>query len=356
MRVAVGQRALDLARAGAWAQPVSAANVLEHRRAIGIHRHPIRLSRPARPSPHGPRALSFSAVGPKFAPPASPARSSLRSSLPAAADARRCAAGSHAALAGFDGRGTAALAVDLETGERRLRAQRRARPLLPASNEKLAVTYAALVALGPSFRMRTEVLGDGRLRDGVVWVGDLVLKGYGDPTFSTTPASPTLARDVRASGIRRVTGRLRRPTSRTSTRGAAAPGWKPWFVTGESRPLSALGPDGARRDREARSAGRSGGPASASPAATRSSVRAGGWPLAVRFSPPLEEILHRMDVESDNFTWRRCVLKQLGAVARAAGHDRGGRRGRPRDPRRAEDPARRRPDRRRLRPVRRSTA
>ena len=153
----------------------------------------------------------------------------------------------HAALAGFDGRGTAALAVDLETGKA-VYAHNASSALLPASNEKLAVTYAALVALGPSFRMRTEVLGDGHLRDGVVWVGDLVLKGYGDP-FLDDAGLAALARDLRAGGIRRVTGRLLADESYFDSR-RGGPGWKPWFVTGESRPLSALGPDGARRDRE----------------------------------------------------------------------------------------------------------
>src|SRR6185312_11423855 len=54
--------------------------------------------------------------------------------------------------------------------------------LVPASNEKLAVTFAALVQFGPSYRFRTEVLGTG-YRDGPVWYGDLFLKGYGDPTL-----------------------------------------------------------------------------------------------------------------------------------------------------------------------------
>jgi serine-type D-Ala-D-Ala carboxypeptidase/endopeptidase (penicillin-binding protein 4) len=47
-------------------------------------------------------------------------------------------------------------------------------------------------------------------------------------------------------------------------------------------------------------------------------ARAGGWPLAVRFSPPLPEILREMDVESDNHT-AELLLKQLGAVAGEAG-------------------------------------
>ena len=163
--------------------------------------------------------------------------------------------------------------------------------------------------------MRTEVLGDGRLRDGVVWVGDLILKGYGDPTLDDAGLA-ALARDLRASGIRRVTGGLLADESYfDSQRGG--PGWKPWFVTGESRPLSALGPDGARRDRRRHSAGRSGGPGSASQGGTKL-VRAGGWPLAVRFSPPLEEILRRMDVESDNYL-AEMVLKKLGAVVARQG-------------------------------------
>src|SRR5690349_9918390 len=33
--------------------------------------------------------------------------------------------------------------------------------LIPASNEKLAVTYAALVELGTAYRFRTEVLSPG---------------------------------------------------------------------------------------------------------------------------------------------------------------------------------------------------
>ena len=87
-----------------------------------------------------------------------------------------------AALAGYHGAGTGAIAVDLTTGKA-VFAHNAGASLLPASNEKLALTYAALVVLGPTFRMRTELLGEGHLRDGVVWEGDLVLRGYGDPTL-----------------------------------------------------------------------------------------------------------------------------------------------------------------------------
>ena len=78
--------------------------------------------------------------------------------------------------------------------------------LAPASNEKLPVSFAALVRLGPGYRFRTEVLGDGTLVGGT-WRGDLYLKGYGDPTLTRWDMR-ALAAQLRAWGIRRVAGRV----------------------------------------------------------------------------------------------------------------------------------------------------
>ena len=100
---------------------------------------------------------------------------------------------------------TSALAVDLATGKQ-LYARNPRMPLIPASNEKLAVTYASLLALGPSFRFSTDVLGEGEL-DGTLWRGDVVLKGYGDPTLSTLDLL-SLASQLRSQGIRRVSGQV----------------------------------------------------------------------------------------------------------------------------------------------------
>ena len=83
----------------------------------------------------------------------------------------------------IDPRRTAALAVDLQTGNVVVRSNS-GHALLPASAEKLAVSFAALRLLGPSFRFRTEVVGTGVL-DGTVWVGNLVLVGFGDPTLGS---------------------------------------------------------------------------------------------------------------------------------------------------------------------------
>jgi D-alanyl-D-alanine carboxypeptidase/D-alanyl-D-alanine-endopeptidase (penicillin-binding protein 4) len=222
----------------------------------------------------------------------------------------------YAALAGFHGPGSAVLAVDLATGSV-VYAHRATTALLPASNEKLVVTYAALEALGPSFRVQTSVLGEGRLGPAGVWTGNLVLKGGGDPTLDQAGLDG-LARSLRAAGVRRVTGSLVADESWFDAR-RSGPGWKAGFVPHESQALSALsirGVDGAGgtamlfRAALARAGVRVAGPTKR--------ARAGGWPLASRWSPPLEDILRHMDVESDNFV-AELVLKQLGAVLGTGG-------------------------------------
>jgi D-alanyl-D-alanine carboxypeptidase/D-alanyl-D-alanine-endopeptidase (penicillin-binding protein 4) len=222
----------------------------------------------------------------------------------------------HGALAGFTGPGTAALAVDLATG-RVVYAHRAENALLPASNEKLVVTYAALEALGPAFRMQTSVLGEGLFGPAGVWTGNLVLRGGGDPTLDRAGLA-RLAGDVRVAGVRRVTGSLVADESWFDSR-RSGPGWKAGFVPFESQALSALaiaGVDGSLRTAAlfraalARAGVRVDGPTKR--------AHGGGWPLAVRWSPPLAEILRHMDVVSDNFT-AELVLKQLGAVVARQG-------------------------------------
>ena len=96
---------------------------------------------------------------------------------------------------------TGAIVLDLESGTD-LFAHNPRLALRPASNEKLATTYAALTALGPSFRIETDVLGEGT-QDGATWQGNLVLKGYGDPALSFAQLG-ALARQVAADGIKQV--------------------------------------------------------------------------------------------------------------------------------------------------------
>ena len=74
---------------------------------------------------------------------------------------------------------------------------------------------------------------------GRVWNGNLCLVGFGDPTLDRRDLD-RLAPRFAATGIRRIDGARRSATTRTSTPGATAPGWKPCYLGIESRPISAL--------------------------------------------------------------------------------------------------------------------
>ena len=209
-----------------------------------------------------------------------------------------------------------ALAMDLATGTV-LFTQNSALSLAPASNEKLPVTYAALANLGASYRIETDVLGEGS-QDGTDFDGTIVLKGGGDPTLSTAGLR-SLAAQVRALGIRHVTGGIVGDESYFDARRTVA-GWKPSFYLNESPPLSALTVDRARGTRT---------PALAAATSFRTALRKAGIavdgpvsvrpvddfavPLAQIDSPTLASIIRFMDKESDNFT-AELLLKQLGAV------------------------------------------
>lgn len=215
---------------------------------------------------------------------------------------------------------SAAFAIDLDTGEA-VYSRNASLPLLPASNEKLAVTYAALTALGPSFQIETDVLGSGQ-QVGTTWQGDLVLKGYGDPTLSSGDLS-LLAEQIRAAGIARVTGRIVADESWFDAR-RTAPGWKAAFYIEESPPLSALIVDRGVVGRFT-----SHDPALAAgqlfrTALVHAGVRVAGptvhgvaddtaMPLASIDSPQLATIVRWMDRVSDNFD-AEMLLKELGAV------------------------------------------
>jgi serine-type D-Ala-D-Ala carboxypeptidase/endopeptidase (penicillin-binding protein 4) len=213
---------------------------------------------------------------------------------------------------------SAAVALDLASGNV-LFEQNPGRSLAPASNEKLPLTYAALMQLGPTYRIETDVLGQGQ-QDGTQWTGTLVLKGNGDPTLSRADLR-ALAAQVKAFGIRSVTGGVSGDESAYDTRRIVA-GWKPSYFIDESPPLSALVVDRARVGRVVTRS-----PALAAATAFRSALRKAGiavagplrtgeadaWSeqLADVSSPTLGTMLRFMDRESDNFT-AEMLLKQLG--------------------------------------------
>jgi D-alanyl-D-alanine carboxypeptidase/D-alanyl-D-alanine-endopeptidase (penicillin-binding protein 4) len=215
---------------------------------------------------------------------------------------------------------SAAVAFDLTTGAVVFSRNDRL-SLVPASNEKLAITYAALEALGPDYQIETDVLGQGELV-GTTWRGSLVLQGHGDPTLSRTDLS-WLARQVRAAGIRQVVGAVFGDESYFDSR-RTAPGWKPSFYINESAALSAL-----TVDRTWFHWHHSRMPALAAAALFKEALRGQGVavtgralvgkandtaePLGLVRSPPLAQIVRFMDRESDNFT-AELLLKQLAAV------------------------------------------
>jgi D-alanyl-D-alanine carboxypeptidase/D-alanyl-D-alanine-endopeptidase (penicillin-binding protein 4) len=215
---------------------------------------------------------------------------------------------------------SAAFVVDLASGKP-VYARNPSLPLIPASNEKLAVTYACLLAFGPSFRFETDVLGEGEL-SGSVWRGDIILKGYGDPTLSTLDLL-NLASQLHAQGIRRIAGHIVGDEAYFDAK-RMGPGWKSWFFINESAPLSALTVDRALfQGRITRD------PALAAARSFRAALLRTGisvpgraltgkadevaLPLASIESVPLEQILRFMDHESDNFT-AEILLKQLGTT------------------------------------------
>jgi serine-type D-Ala-D-Ala carboxypeptidase/endopeptidase (penicillin-binding protein 4) len=224
-------------------------------------------------------------------------------------------------------RGTAAarcgaMALDLRTGAV-VFARHPAKPLAPASVEKLSVTYAALVALGPTFRFRTQLLARGS-QSGSTLDGDLILRGSGDPTLSTADLR-ALSAQVKASGIRTVAGRVLGDESLFDTRRTAA-GWKPSYYLNESAALSALmvdrGTSGGRlTPRPAAAAAvklkraleRAGIAVHGRATAARAATPAAAVELATVASPPLWKVLRYMDYQSDNLT-AELVLKELGAL------------------------------------------
>ena len=85
---------------------------------------------------------------------------------------------------------TGAMALDLASG-RVLFAHNSAVGFVPASNEKLPVTYAALKVLGPTFRFPTEVRGQGSLGADGTWNGQPRAQGLRrSHALDRTPADP----------------------------------------------------------------------------------------------------------------------------------------------------------------------
>jgi D-alanyl-D-alanine carboxypeptidase/D-alanyl-D-alanine-endopeptidase (penicillin-binding protein 4) len=76
----------------------------------------------------------------------------------------------------------------------------------PASNQKILTTAAALYFLPDDFKFTTPVRIDGPLVDSVLY-GDLIIKGKGDPLFSSKDLD-SLSRGIFLRGIREIRGNV----------------------------------------------------------------------------------------------------------------------------------------------------
>ncbi len=204
--------------------------------------------------------------------------------------------------------------------------------LPPASTQKSYVATAALLAVGPDSRLRTEVAATGTATAGVL-PGPLYLVAGGDP-YLTRSGLQALAKAVRDSGVTSVQG-LRLDDSRYDLL-RRNPGWKSSWVPGELGPLSAFALDrnGYRTDRAyledpalpnaavfrdlLRAAG-----VTVDGSVTRARRPAGATTIAERTSGPLSAVTSRLLKASDNFA-AEMLVKEVGRVVRGEGSTKAG--------------------------------
>ncbi|HET9162342.1 MAG TPA: D-alanyl-D-alanine carboxypeptidase/D-alanyl-D-alanine-endopeptidase [Solirubrobacterales bacterium] len=232
------------------------------------------------------------------------------------------------------------LVVDAETGKP-LCAQAATRPRTLASNTKLFTTSAALTRFGPGYRVVTKLLTDGAVDAHGVLHGSLWLQGGGDPTLGVPSfydryggglGTDLLALEgqLRADGVRRVTGRLYDDDSVFDRlRGVADSGYATSPYIG---PLSGLSFDSGYRG--SISQGFSSDPARLAARKLVEALRTGGISIRTQVargvappgaqaigslrSPTMSQLVAATDVYSNNFL-AEMLAKLLGAHFGAAG-------------------------------------
>ncbi|MDQ6731621.1 MAG: D-alanyl-D-alanine carboxypeptidase, partial [Actinomycetota bacterium] len=208
----------------------------------------------------------------------------------------------------------------------------------PASVEKLYTTVALLRVLGPGARLHTAVLGRGHQR-GVIWHGDLYLRGGGDPTFGDAgfdrglgATVQNLVSQIAGRGIRRVTGHVYGDESLFDGRRGG-------LLTHYAMDTPDFGGQLSALDFNHGSALRRVGPArfaveqfvldlgaagvTAHAASKLSVTPSGVASLASVSSPPLSTMTRLMDVPSDDL-FAELFTKQLGVLFGSGGTISGG--------------------------------
>jgi serine-type D-Ala-D-Ala carboxypeptidase/endopeptidase (penicillin-binding protein 4) len=109
---------------------------------------------------------------------------------------------------------------------------------IPASNQKVIISVAALSLLKPDYRFKTEFYSGGEISDGVLH-GGLYIKGYGDPTLEKDNLV-FIANQIKMMGIKEIRGGIIVDDSYFE-RVRFGKGWKSiWRGDAYSPPISAL--------------------------------------------------------------------------------------------------------------------
>lgn len=114
---------------------------------------------------------------------------------------------------------------------------------IPASNNKILTSAAAMDALGGDYRFRTDVATEARLRGGTLR-GDVFLRGTGDPTMLAADYEK-LAADLAEEGVKRIRGDLvADDTAFDDVRLGTEWGWddEPYYYAAQTSALT-LAPD-----------------------------------------------------------------------------------------------------------------
>ncbi len=145
---------------------------------------------------------------------------------PAAALSKAALAGKLRALMAQAGATSGAYVEDLAAGEP-LYSRRSKTGRIPASNQKLYTSVAALAELGAGATLSTTALATVPIDLDGTLDGNLYLRGGGDPSLSTAGLE-VLAQDLADAGLSRVTGRVIGDESAFDRRrGTAATGYAP---------------------------------------------------------------------------------------------------------------------------------
>lgn len=211
--------------------------------------------------------------------------------------------------------GTRDVSVTVGAGDRILFEHAGAERRIPASNQKLLTSMAALDRFGPNHRFPTVAAARRPLAGGVIR-GDLWLVGSGDPEVDPSSLS-RLAAAISRAGVTRITGGVIGDTS-AFTREWWAPGWVPGLSRSYVTRTTALAFEGnagsappeqaaawsltAALRRQGVIVGRE---------ASTGEVPAGVDPVAIVRSRPLRDLLAVQNHGSVNF-YAETLLKAIG--------------------------------------------